>query len=363
MARRNLLKGFKRPKGITFEHGEADSNYGRFIAYPFERGYGVTMGNTLRRILLSSIQGYAITGVRITSYGQDGAPKVITSEFEAIPEVAEDTPDIISNLKQIKLNLPGGEEEKVIVVEAKGAGKLTAKELEVDDSIQVMNKDLPIATLMEKANLEMEIQIDLGRGYVPSERSEKYIEVIGTIPVDAVFSPVTKVKYNVENTRVGQRTDYDKLILEVWTNGTMRPEDALAEAAKIAKDHLSIFINFDEESSSEEGVLDEEEARVRAILDTPVEELELSVRSSNCLRNANIRTIGDLTRRTEDEIAKTRNFGKKSLQEIKDKLQERGLALGMKDYSALKKLKSLEVKKGEPEAAEPAKEEETVDEA
>jgi DNA-directed RNA polymerase subunit alpha len=162
---------------------------------------------------------------------------------------------------------------------------------------------------------------------------------------------------------VGQRTDYDKLILEVWTNGTMRPEDALAEAAKIAKDHLSIFINFDEESSLEEGALDEEEARVRAILDTPVEELELSVRSSNCLRNANIRTIGDLTRRTEDEIAKTRNFGKKSLQEIKDKLQERGLALGMKDYSALKKMKILETKKAESEAVELVKEEETVDEA
>jgi DNA-directed RNA polymerase subunit alpha len=361
MARRNLLKGFKRPKGITFEHSEAEPDFGRFVAYPFERGYGVTMGNTLRRILLSSIQGYAITGIRITSYAADGTPKVITSEFEAIPEVAEDTPDIINSLKQVKLALPGGEEEKVIVVEAKGPGKLTAKDLEVDDTIQVMNKDLEIATLMEKANLELEIQIDLGRGYVPSERSEKYIEVIGTIPVDAVFSPVTKVKYSVENTRVGQRTDYDKLILEVNTDGTIRPEDALAEAAKIAKDHLSIFINFDEEASGEEGILDEEDARVRALLDTPVEELELSVRSSNCLRNANIRTIGDLTRRTEEEIAKTRNFGKKSLQEIKDKLQERGLGLGMKDYSVLRKLATLEVKKEPPAAV--AREEEIDDEA
>lgn len=360
MARRNLLKGFKRPKGISFEHSEAAPNFGRFVAYPFERGYGVTMGNTLRRILLSSIQGYAITGIRITSYGADGSPKVITSEFEAIPEVAEDTPDIINSLKQVKLNLPGGEEEKVIVVEAKGPGLLTAKDLEVDDTIQVLNKELPLATLMEKANLELEIQIDLGRGYVPAERSEKYIEVIGTIPLDAVFSPVTKVKYSVENTRVGQRTDYDKLILEVTTDGTMRPEDALAEAAKIAKDHLSIFINFDEESAAEEGAADEEDARVRSLLDTPVEELELSVRSSNCLRNANIRTVGDLTRRTEEEIAKTRNFGKKSLQEIKDKLQERGLSLGMKDYSALKKLATLEVKKEAPAAD---KEEESDDEA
>ncbi len=337
MAKKNLLKGFKRPKGITFEHSEADENYGKFIAYPFERGYGVTMGNTLRRILLSSIQGYAISAIRITSYGEDGSPKVITSEYEAIPEVAEDTPDIINNLKAVKLSLPGGEEEKVVVVEVKGPGTIAAEKIAVDDTIQVINKDLLIGTLMEKAHLEIEVQIDLGRGYVPSERSEKYIEVIGTIPIDAVFSPVTKVKYAVENTRVGQRTDYDKLVLEIWTDGTIAPEDALAEAAKIAKDHLSIFINFDEEEGEEEGEIDEEEARIRALLDTPVEELELSVRSSNCLRNANIKTIGDLTRRTEEEIAKTRNFGKKSLQEIKEKLRLRNLSLGIKDFSALKK--------------------------
>jgi len=255
--------------------------------------------------------------------------------------VAEDTPDIINNLKAVKINLSGGEEEKVVVVEAKGPGKITAKDIQVDDTLEVINKDLLICTLMQKANLELEIQIDLGRGYVPSERSEKYVEIIGTIPIDAVFSPVTKVKYLVENTRVGQRTDYDKLVLEIWTDGTIAPEDALAEAAKIAKDHLSIFINFDEEAAEEEGEIDEEEARIRAVLDTPVEELELSVRSSNCLRNANIKTIGDLTRRTEDEIAKTRNFGKKSLQEIKEKLRDRNLSLGMKDYSALKKALAL----------------------
>lgn len=359
MARKNLLKGFKRPKGITFEHSETDSNYGRFIAYPFERGYGVTMGNTLRRILLSSIQGYAISAVRITSYGEDGTPKVITNEFEAIPEVAEDTPDIIDNLKAMKIKLPGGEEEKVILVEAKGPGTLTAKSIEVDDTIEVVNKELPICTLMEKANLELEIQIDLGRGYVPSERSEKYIEVVGTIALDAVFSPVTKVKYAVENTRVGQRTDYDKLILEIWTDGTLAPEDALAEAAKIAKDHLSIFINFDEEAADEEGEMDEEEARIRALLDTPVEELELSVRSSNCLRNANIKTVGDLTRRTEEEIAKTRNFGKKSLQEIKEKLRDRNLSLGMKDYSALKKALAA----GQEAEPKDSQQEEQADEA
>ena len=345
MARRNLLKGFKKPKGITFEHSEVEPNYGKFIAYPFERGYGVTMGNTLRRILLSSIQGYAITAVRITSYQQDGSPKVITSEFEAIPEVVEDTPEIINNLKQIQIKLNDELEEKIIVLEAKGARQILAKDLEIDNGVTVLNKDHPIATLMETANLELEIQIDLGRGYVPAERSEKYIEVIGTIPLDAIFSPVRKVKYSVENTRVGHRTDYDKLILEIWTNGSIAPEDVLAEAAKIAKDHLTIFINFDEDASRDEEEIDEEEAYIKQLLDTPVEELELSVRSSNCLRNANIRTIGDLTRRTEEEIAKTRNFGRKSLQEIKEKLQERGFSMGMKDYSALKKMKKIEIQK------------------
>ena len=181
--------------------------------------------------------------------------------------------------------------------------------------------------------------------YVPAERNEKYIEVIGTIPLDSVFSPIVKVKYNVENTRVGQRTDYDKLIIELWTDGSVSPEDALAEAAKIAKDNLSIFINFDEDETCDDDEVDEEEERIRAILETPVEELELSVRSSNCLRNANIRIIGDLTRKTEEEIAKTRNFGKKSLQEIKEKLRDRGLDLGMTDYSVLKKIKQKQLEK------------------
>jgi DNA-directed RNA polymerase subunit alpha len=342
MVRKNLLRGFKKPKGITFEHSEVEANYGRFVAYPFERGYGVTIGNTLRRILLSSIQGCAISAVKITTYKDDGAPHIIASEYEPIPEVVEDTPDFINNLKQVQVRLGGDLEEKTIVVETKGEGVLKASALAVDNDVQVVNGDFPIATMMPKANLELEIQINLGRGYVPAERNEKYIEVIGTIPIDAIFSPIRKVKYSVENTRVGQRTDYDKLILEIWTDGTITPDDALAEAAKIAKDHFTIFINFDEAEAGGDDEVDEDEERIRALLDTPVEELELSVRSSNCLRNANIRTIGDLTKKTEEEITKTRNFGKKSLQEIRDKLQARGLDLGMKDYSALKKqLKKL----------------------
>ena len=345
MARKNLLKGFKRPKGITFEHSELTPNYGRFIAYPFERGYGITIGNTLRRILLLSIQGYAVTGIRITSYDKEGSPHLVTNEFEAIPEVVEDTPDLINNLKQVKIELEGNLESKVITLEKKGAGDFAAGNLEVDNDIKILNKDLHIATLTENANIDFEIQIDLGRGYVPAERNEKYIEVVGTIPLDAIFSPIVKVKYSVENARVGQRTDYDKLILELWSDGTISPDDALAEAAKIAKDHFTIFINFDEQETVEEEEVDEEEELIKSLLNTPVEELELSVRSSNCLRNANIRTIGDLTRKSEEEIAKTRNFGKKSLQEIKEKLKERNLSLGMTDYSILKKLKNAEAEK------------------
>jgi len=352
MARRNLLKGFKRPKGITFEHSELEPDYGKFVAYPFERGYGVTMGNTLRRILLSSIQGYAISAVRITSYKEDGTAVTITNEFDSIPEVVEDTPDIINNLKQVQFRLQDDIEEKVFTISAKGVKKITAGDLEVDNEIEVINKDQHIATLTKKANIELEIQVDLGRGYVPAERSERYIEIIGTIPMDAVFSPIVKVKYNIENTRVGQRTDYDKLIIELWTDGSVSPEDALAEAAKIAKDNLSIFINFDEDETRDDDEVDEEEERIRAILETPVEELELSVRSSNCLRNANIRFIGDLTRKTEEEIAKTRNFGKKSLQEIKEKLKDRGLDLGMTDYSVLKKIKQKQLEKDKEEGNE-----------
>jgi DNA-directed RNA polymerase subunit alpha len=349
MARRNLLKGFKRPKGISFEHSEINKNYGKFIAYPFERGFGTTVGNTLRRILISSLQGYAITAVHITSYAKEGKPHVISSSFELIPGVAEDTPQVLGNLKQVRMLLPDEMEEKTIIVSKKGPGNFTAADLEVEEGIKVLNKDLFIATLAADAHFDIEIQINLGRGYVPAERNEQCIDIVGTIAMDAIFSPILKVKYEIKGTRVGQRADYDKLIFEVWTDGTIKPEDALAEAAKIAKDHFAIFINFDEESIREDEEADEEERKIRAILDTPIEELELSVRSSNCLKNANIRTIGDLTQKTEEEISKTRNFGKKSLQEIKDKLKEWGLKLGMKDYSGLRK---ITIKEKEPISAD-----------
>ncbi|MDZ7792525.1 MAG: DNA-directed RNA polymerase subunit alpha [Spirochaetia bacterium] len=351
MARKNLLKGFKRPKGITFEHGETDASYGKFIAYPFERGYGTTVGNTLRRVLLSSIQGYAITALKITSYDEEGTAHVVSSEFESIPEVVEDTPEVISNLRSLNIKLPADQEQKVIHIEVKGPGDMTGADVEKENDIEVMNKDQKILTMTKDAHIDMEIQIDLGRGYIPAELNEKYIEEVGTIAVDAAFSPIRRVKYHTENTRVGQRSDFDKLILEIMTTGAVSPEDALAEAAKIAKDHFTIFINFDEESIDGDDEVDEEEERVRSILNTPVEELELSVRSSNCLKNANIRSIGDLTKKTEDEIAKTRNFGKKSLNEIKEKLKEWNLSLGMTDYSVLKTSTKLQRNKDENDEA------------
>ncbi|OQX28534.1 MAG: DNA-directed RNA polymerase subunit alpha [Spirochaeta sp. LUC14_002_19_P3] len=340
MARKNLLKGFTKPKGISFEHRTAEGNYGKFSVYPFERGYGTTIGNTLRRILLSSIQGYAVSAVRITTYNSEGTAHAASSEFEPIPNIIEDTPVIISNLKSLNLQLQDDLDEQIVHIEWKGGGVITGADLE-KNSVIVANKEQPICTVMEDGNLDFEIQINLGRGYVPAELHEKYIEVIGTIPVDSIFSPITKVKYSVENTRVGQRSDYDKLILEIWTDGTIAPENALAEAAKIAKEHFTIFINFDEDDVNGEEEIDEDEERVRLLLETPVEELELSVRSSNCLKNASIKTIGDLTRRSEEDIGKTRNFGKKSLQEIKARLKEWDLSMGMTDYTILKSSKKF----------------------
>lgn len=335
MARKNLLKGFKKPKGITFEHSLVEPNSGRFIAYPFERGFGTTVGNTLRRILLSSIQGYAVTAVKFTSFNEEGVPHLVSSEFEPLPGVVEDIPDIISRIKKLMIRMPEDIEGTVLLIECKGAGAITGANLELNN-VEIMNKDLVLFTMMENAVLELEIQIDLSRGYVPAEVNEKYIEEIGTIPIDANFSPVTRVKFEIEPTRVGQRNDYDKLIIDVFTDGTVSPENALAEAAKIAKDHFAIFINFDESLVNSGDEVDEEEERIKKLLNTSVEELELTVRSSNCLKNANIKTIGDLTKKTEEEIAKTRNFGKKSLSEIKEKLKEWNLSLGMTDYSVLK---------------------------
>jgi DNA-directed RNA polymerase subunit alpha len=330
------MQGFKRPKSFTFEHGEVNQNYGKFIASPFEPGFGTTVGNTLRRVLLSSIQGYAITTVRIVSTDSNGTDHNISSEFENIPNIVEDTLEVINNLKQMRLKLPDDIEQDTLNYEWKGRQDIKSDDFARIGQIEVLSSGQHIMSLMDNASISLEIRIDLDRGYVPSEMNERYIDVINTIPVDAIFSPVKKVKFDVESTRVGQRNDYDKLVLEIWTDGTIKPEDALAEAAKIAKDHFSVFINFDEDNIGLNDDLDDENDHIRKILLTPVEELELSVRSSNCLKNANIKTIGELTRKSEDDIARTRNFGKKSLQEIKEKLKEWNLSLGITDLNVLK---------------------------
>ena len=347
MARKNLLKGFKRPKGISFEHVSTNPNYGKFSASPFETGFGTTVGNTLRRILLSSIQGYAITSIRITSYDESGISHVISSEFEAIPYVAEDTLEIINSLKMLRLRLPNEVEEDTIQYEFQGPGVVKSDDFAKEGQLEVMSKDVVIFNMNEGAHVDIEIQVDLGRGYVPAENNEHYLEDVSAIPIDAIFTPVPKVKYNIEPCRVGQRSDYEKLNIEIWTDGTIAPDDALAEAAKIAKEHFAVFINFNDKDVIGTDENDEGDESVQKLLNTPVEELELSVRSSNCLKNANIRTIGELTKKTEDDIAKTRNFGKKSLQEIKEKLQEWNLTLGMTDYSHLKNAANLTKQKEE----------------
>jgi DNA-directed RNA polymerase subunit alpha len=276
---------------------------------------------------------------------------MVSSEFETIPNIVEDTLEVINNLKQVRLRLPDDMESDILLYEWSGKGDIKSNDFARPGQVEVLSTGQHIMTLMDNARLDFEVQIDLGRGYVPSEVNERYVDVIGTIPLDAIFSPVKKVKYAVVPTRVVQRNDYDKLELEIWTDGTIKPDDALAEAAKIAKDHFSVFINFDENNFGIDEDFDEDDERIRQILNTPVEELELSVRSSNCLKNANIKTIGELTRKTEEDIAKTRNFGKKSLQEIKEKLKEWNLCLGITDLNVLKNAVKVTSQKEEEDEA------------
>jgi DNA-directed RNA polymerase subunit alpha len=278
-----------------------------------------------------------------------------------VPGLVEDTLEVIANLKRIRLKLPMDVEQEVVLYEFTGPNTITSNDLEKPGQVDVLSRDLPLFTLSAKSKLDLELQIEMGRGSVSAETNEQYIEVVGTIPLDAIFTPIPKVKYSIEPCRVGQRNDYDKLIIELWTDGTIAPDDALAEAAKIAKDHFSIFINFKDGDIFLGDDNDELDGRIRKILSTSVDELELSVRSSNCLKNASIRTIGELTRKTEDDIAKTRNFGKKSLDEIRQKLKEWDLYLGMTDYSSLKK--SLGIVENDEEAAEAQEEKEEDNES
>ena len=309
-----------RPRGIQVEPETLTEFYGRFTCEPLERGYGITLGNSLRRVLLSSLQGAAATAIRV-----DGA----LHEFTTIGDVVEDVTDIILNLKEVVFKSATAKTYKVRI-DKEGPGPVYAKDVKLVDGLKVLNPDHLIATLDKKGPLAMELTVNVGRGYVPAEKNKTPTMPIGTIPIDALFSPVRKVNYTVTNARVGQVTDYDKLTLEVWTNGAVKPQDAVAFAAKILKEQLTIFINFEEteETSYVSGTTEEEPLNEN--LFRSVDELELSVRSANCLQNANITLIGELVQRTEQDMLKTKNFGRKSLKEIKEILANMGLSLGMK---------------------------------
>ncbi len=315
-------KDLIRPKRLEVEKETLTLFYGKFVAEPFERGFGITIGNSLRRILLSSLQGAAITSVKI-----DG----VLHEFSTIPGVKEDVTEVILNLKEVRLKLHT-EGPKVIRVKTEGPKVLKAGDIQTGDAVEILNPDHYIATLSRDSKLSMEMMVKMGRGYVPAERNKEENQPIGTIPMDAIFSPIKKVNYTVTNARVGQITDYDKLTLELWTDGSLNPEEAVAHAAKILKEQLSIFIIFEEEEEEEEESATEqtESEKLNENLFRSVDELELSVRSANCLKHANIKLIGDLVQKTEAEILATKNFGRKSLNEIKEILSDMGLSLGMK---------------------------------
>ncbi|MBI4342873.1 MAG: DNA-directed RNA polymerase subunit alpha [Candidatus Omnitrophica bacterium] len=315
-----LWRDFATPKKLACDEDSLTDTYGKFIAEPFERGYGMTIGNGLRRVLLSSIEGAAVTSIKI-----DG----VLHEFSAVPGVLEDVTQIVLNVKQLVLRAHS-RQPKTVVIEKDKKGAVTAGDVEGDETIEVVNPDLQLCTLTKAGKFRMELEVSRGRGYVAAEKHKKEGQPIGVIPVDALFSPVTRVNFAIEDTRVGQVTDYDRLILEVWTNGSMSPKDALLYASNIYQRHLDLFVNYGtlpDEPEEEAPVAVSEELQEK--LRTPISELELSVRSANCLREAKIQTIGDLVQKTPQELLKYRNFGKKSLAEIDELLQGMGLALGM----------------------------------
>ena len=312
-------KNLQMPKQLVPDAGNSE-RYGKFVLEPLERGFGSTLGNALRRVLLSSLQGAAITAVRI-----DG----VLHEFSTLPGVIEDVTEIVLNLKQVRIKLSGDGPKKG-VFEMRGKGEVRAGDLAADPDVQVLNPELHVAALNRDGDLRMEVEINGGRGYVSADQHSQTDRPIGVVPIDSLFSPVTKVNYTVEATRLGQRIDYDKLTIEVWTDGSILPHDAVAMAAKILSDHFRLLVQFeDEPQQEEEQEVDEEIVRVRKLLDKSVEELELSVRSSNCLRAAEIKAISDLVQKGEPEMLKFRNFGRKSLKEIQDILGEMGLHFGM----------------------------------
>jgi DNA-directed RNA polymerase subunit alpha len=315
------LGRFEMPKTLTKE--ESTDTFARFVAEPFEAGYGHTIGNSLRRTLLSSLEGAAITTVKI-----EGAPH----EFTTLPGVVEDVVDIVLNLKKIKFKAPDHEVRKA-TISVNRDGAVTAADIQVPMGVEIVNPDQHIATLDKKQKFELEVEIKVGRGFATGDENKPAEQIIGVIPIDSIFSPVTRVKYAVENTRVGQRTDYDKLILEVWTDGRLTPDEALLQASAILRHHLDVFVGFDDEQIEFDETPEEvsqENTRLKKLLNMSVNEIELSVRAANCLNNANITSVGQLAMKSEAEMLKYRNFGKKSLNEIKDKLHQLNLGLGLK---------------------------------
>ncbi len=316
-----LWKGFQRPKRLEFERETLTDRFGRFSAQPFERGFGTTVGNAMRRVLLSSIEGAAVTAVKIEG---------VLHEFSPIQGVVEDATDIILNLKQIPLKVHS-DQSKTVTVRVLKPGEVRARDIVADADVEILEPDAHIATVSEGGKLEMELRLKRGRGYVAADKNFDEDLGIGWIPIDSVHSPVKKVNYVVEAARIGQTTDYDKLTLEVWTNGAVTPRDAVSLAAKLIRDHFTIFVGLDEAGDQPlDGLGAEPASSVNENLDKSVEELELSVRSYNCLKNANIRTLRELVQKTEGEMLKTKNFGRKSLNEIKDILSSMGLGLGMR---------------------------------
>lgn len=315
------MKNFEMPKKLVLDEAAYTPTYGKFIAEPFERGYGMTVGNSLRRVLISSIEGTAVTSVKIQG---------VHHEFSSIKGVVEDVPQIIMNLKKLILR-SHFKTPKPMTINVEKKGVVTAGDIKTDETVEILNPDLHIATLSKEAKLQIEMEVARGRGYVPADRNKKEGQPLGVIPIDSIFTPVKRVNFYVENTRVGQMTDYDKLILEVWTNGSIAPKEALLYASNILQRHLDIFVAFGKLPEEEEAPEETEEQKLfKEKLKVPISELELSVRSSNCLREARIKTIGDLVRKTELEMLKYRNFGKKSLAEINKVLGDMGLSLGMK---------------------------------
>jgi DNA-directed RNA polymerase subunit alpha len=310
------------PKRLQKEEASATEIYAKFVADPFETGYGHTVGNSLRRVLLSSLEGAAITSIKV-----DGA----MHEFTTIEGVVEDVTDVVLNLKKIKFKAHT-RDEQVLLLSVNKEGHVTAADIQLNQNIELVNPDQHICTLDKKKKFEMELTIKIGRGFCPSDENKKPGQAIGVIAIDSIFSPVTRVRYNVEAARVGNRTDYDKLILEVWTDGRLTPDDALTQSSAILAHHLDVFVGYDKNAIEFEEAADkqdEEKLKLKKQLNMSVNEIELSVRAANCLNNANITTVGQLAMKTEQEMLKYRNFGKKSLNEIKDKLQSLGLSLGM----------------------------------